>query len=411
MQFSRSTLLERGRSTYKTLGVLGPEHEFSVVDDELKPLPIVDRIIKDFRGRIVNFIEQPTFTFGKELQMHVMEVKPNKPFASPVEFEETMHDAVLSLTDSLRRKYAAHLLGTGMHPLLRLTDTGVWPHRHRQIYEEFDRIFNLQQHGWLNIQSFQLNLSYAGEKSAMLVHNLLAVVCAYVPAIAASSPIFEGELVSSVDNRLEFYMTNQQEVPSIVGDVIPEYVNSVDEYRKKIIRRYSLDLAKKGASRRILDKDWVNSRGAIFRFDRKAIEIRVMDEQECIRSDVALSCFIRALLRGLMENDEAVCIRHSILVKDFHATVKNGLEAKTQHPKGRTAREMCRYLLKVASKHSTGEERKYLQVVEKRIAQGNLAETIRRHVLKKAQKADMKEAITSVYSRLSKSLIDNEPYF
>jgi hypothetical protein len=60
-------------NTYKTLEVLGPEHEFSVVNEELKAMPIVDEILKDFHGRIVNFVKQPRFTFGKELQLHVLE--------------------------------------------------------------------------------------------------------------------------------------------------------------------------------------------------------------------------------------------------------------------------------------------------------------------------------------------------
>ena len=72
--------------------VLGPEHEFSIVDEQLKALPIVDKLIKDFHGRIVNFVEEPTFTFGKELQMHVMEIKPNEPFRSPRVFEGTMQE-------------------------------------------------------------------------------------------------------------------------------------------------------------------------------------------------------------------------------------------------------------------------------------------------------------------------------
>ena len=32
---------------------------------------------------------------------------------------------------------------------------------------------------------------------------------------------------------------------------------------------------------------------------KKFLRLRVMDEQECVRSDVALSCFVRAALRGL----------------------------------------------------------------------------------------------------------------
>jgi gamma-glutamyl:cysteine ligase YbdK (ATP-grasp superfamily) len=401
---------ERGTNTYKTLEVLGPEHEFSIVNEELKALPIVDKIIKNFRGRIVNFVELPHFTFGKELQLHVMEIKPNAPFRSPENFEETMQNAVLHLTGVLECKYRAHLLGTGMHPLLRLEETGVWPHRHRQIYQAYSRVFDLNRHGWLNIQSFQLNIPYSNEKSAVFLHNVLAEICAYLPAIAASSPIYEGKLGELADNRLHFYRLNQKEVPSIVGNVIQEYVSSFEQYQREIIEKYSLELANFGVDDCLLFKDWVNSRGAIFRFDRKAIEIRIMDEQECVKSDVALSCFIRALLRGLMM-EKAGLLSHEILVKDFNSVIKMGLNAKVTHPKWQTARQVCRHFLKIAWKNATEEEKKYLPIVEKRIELGSLSDILRDRVVRKAQKTDFREAVIDVYSRLIKSLMDNQPYF
>jgi gamma-glutamyl:cysteine ligase YbdK (ATP-grasp superfamily) len=381
-----------------------------LVNEELDALPIVDKIIKNFHGRVVNFVELPNFTFGKEIQLHVMEIKPNMPFRLPENFEETMHAAVLTLTDFIERRYGAHLLGAGMHPLLKLEQTGVWPHRHKKIYGAYSKVFNLNQHGWLNIQSFQLNIPYSSEKSAVFMHNMLAEICAYLPAISASSPIYEGKLGENVDNRLHFYILNQKEVPSITGDVIPEYVSSFKEYEKKIIGRYSLDLAKAHVDECLFCKDWVNSRGAVFRFDRKAIEIRVMDEQECVKSDVALSCFIRALLRGLMEG-KAEFLSHEILVKDFNSVMRMGLDAKVAHPNGQTARQVCQQFLKIAWKNATEEEKKYLPIIQKRLEHGNLSEIIRKKVQEKAQKTDFKEAVINVYSTLIKSLIGNQPYF
>lgn len=376
----------------------------------MKAQPIVDKIIKDFRGRIVNFVEQPNFTFGKEMQMHVMELKPNQPFKSPIEFEETMHNAVISLTEFLEHKYKLNLLGTGMHPTLRLDETGVWPHRHRKIYHFYGKVFNLKQHGWLNIQSFQLNLPYTNEKEAVQMHNALAEICAYIPAVSASSPIYEGKLGEYVDNRLHFYTLNQKEVPSVTGDVIPEYITSFKQYKTDIIGRYSSDLIKAGVNDCLPYKDWVNSRGAIFRFDRKAIEIRVMDEQECVKSDVALSCFIRATLKGIIKENSPLVPRET-LVKDFNSVVQDGLNAKVAHPFGQTARQVCKHLLKIAWENASEEEHKYLSLVEKRIEHGNLSETIREHVLRRAQKTGLEEAIISVYSKLIKSLVNNEPYF
>jgi gamma-glutamyl:cysteine ligase YbdK (ATP-grasp superfamily) len=370
----------------------------------------VDKIIKNLYGRVVNFVEQYRFTFGKELQLHVMEIKPNTPFRSPENFEETMHEAVLKLLDFLEDKYKAYLLGTGMHPLLKLEETGVWPHRHRKIYQAYSKIFNLNQHGWLNIQSFQLNIPYLDEEKAILIHNLLANICAYLPAISAASPIYEGRFRKYMDNRLHFYMTNQKEIPSVTGNVIPEYVFSFEQYRKEIIEKYSLDLAKAGAHECLLRKEWVNSRGVVLRFDRKAVEIRVMDEQECIKSDVALSCFIRALLRGLMR-EKAELLPQEILVKDFESVVKMGLRAEVLHPQGPTARQVCQHFLQIASENASKEERKYLPIIQRRIECGSLSEIIRERVQRRAQKTDFREAILDIYSKLLKSLRDNQPYF
>ncbi len=390
--------------------MLGPEHEYSIVGDGLKVMPIVDRIMKDFHGRVVNFVEMPAFTFGKELQLHVMEIKPNAPFRSPVVFEETMQQAVIIMNDFLQHTCRGNLLGTGMHPLLKLEETGVWPHRHRRIYDAYGKVFNLYRHGWLNIQSFQLNLPYANEKEGIQLHNLLASLCAYLPAVAASSPIYEGKFGEDADNRLRFYKENQREVPSVTGDVVPEYVKSFREYEEKVIDGYSDDLTDRGAGELLLGQEWVNSRGVIFRFDRRALEIRVMDEQECVRSDVALSCFVRAALRGLMmQGTESMS--HGSLARDYRSVVKYGLKAKVRHPRGSTAREVCLWLLKKALENATQEEAKYLPLVAKRIERGSLSALLRERVQAKAQKTDFTEAVISVYSQLVKSLIDNEPYF
>jgi gamma-glutamyl:cysteine ligase YbdK (ATP-grasp superfamily) len=406
----KNSFSESGASTYKTLEVLGPEHEFSIVNDALEALPIVDKIIKDFHGRVVNFVEQPGFTFGKELQLHVMEFKPNAPFKSPVEFEETMQKAILTIQDFLQREFHAHFLGTGMHPLLKLGGTGIWPHRHRQIYEAYSKIFNLRRHGWLNIQSFHLNLPYSNEESAILLNNTLANICPCLSAISASSPICEGRLGEEVDNRLYFYMQNQKEIPSVTGDVIPEYTSSFSQYKTNIIGKYSDDLSKAGADKLILDKEWVNSRGVIFRFDRRAIEIRIMDEQECIKSDVALSCFIRAVLRGLM-NQEPEFLPHTVLVQDLNAIMMNGLSASVHHPHGKTARRVCEYYYNIAVGNATADEKKYLPIIQRRIECGNLSEILRKRVEKKSHRTDLREAIIDTYSEVVKSLAKNQPYF
>ena len=379
------------------------------MDSELKPLPISDKIIKGYCGKTINFVELPTFTFGKELQMHVMELKANSPFRSPGEFEETMQNGVLTLSQIVQ-KHGAKLLGTGMHPLLNLEETAVWPHYHRRIYNEFAKIFDLNQHGWLNIQSFHLNLPYQKEQDGIQLHNLLANMCAYLPAITASSPIYEGKAGPDRDNRLQFYKVNQKEIPSITADVVPEYTTSFSRYKHDVIVQYSEDLAQAGAEKTILWREWINSRGVIFRFDRSALEVRVMDEQECIKSDVALSCFIRAALRGLAAKN-AELLPHDLLVHDFNAIIKEGLNAKVSNPNGKTAKQVCQAYFNLAKEYADADEKRYLWIVEKRLEKGSLSEVILDRVCRRAEKTSFLEAILDVYSTLIKCLSNNEPCF
>ncbi|MCJ7469035.1 glutamate-cysteine ligase family protein, partial [Candidatus Bathyarchaeota archaeon] len=222
---------------------------------------------------------------------------------------------------------------------------------------------------------------------------------------------YEDRVGENVDNRLRFYRENQLEIPSVTGDVVPDYVSSFSQYREKVIGRYSMELAAAGADKILLNKEWVNSRGVIFRFDRRALEIRVMDEQECVKSDVALSCFTRALLRGLMKEENTDLLPHDLLVNDFNMIVAGGLKATIQHPQGRTAKQVCQHYLRIASKNATGEEKKYLPIMEKRIERGNLSEIISEDVRRRSQKTELHEAIVDVYQRLMKSLINNQPHF
>ena len=357
----------------------------------------------------MNYVNLKSFTFGKELQSHVAEFKANMPFYSPETFEENMQKAVLEIADFIEKKHDAQLLGTGMHPLLRLEEVKIWSHRDRKIYETLSRIFNFYQHGWLNINAFQLNLSYGDEKKAIQLHNALTNILPYVPAISASSPVYESKISEYTDSRLHFYQINQKEIPSITGSIVPEYVNSFKEYRQITIGNYTEELQKVNAPKYLLNKEWLNSRGAIFRFDRKAIEIRIMDEQECIIADVALSCLIRASLRGMLSQKEPYLPR-DILIEDLNSIITDGLEAKVQHPKGPTARDVCRYYFRMAWENALVEEKKYLPIVGKRINEGSLSTLIRRDVLKKAQKTCLSEAILSIYLKLVEKLKKNEVY-
>lgn len=364
--------------------MLGPEHEFSINNDFFEPQPIADKLIKKIRGRVANEAKLKSAIVGKELQKHVIELKPRRPFESLVEFEEKMQaglEELLSYLDGYK------LLGLGMHPLLDLKNALVWDHRDRKIYEAYDRLFNIRQHGWLNIQSFQLNFSYKNEKEAIEIHNKLRILIPFLVAVTASSPICEGRSLF-VDSRLYFYRINQINIPIICNDVIPEKIRSFGEY-KAILEKIYDELRSMGAE--ILCAEWVNSRGVILRFTRKCIEVKVMDEQECIKSDVAIAAFISSVLRTELKELSEVELR---------AKLDSAMENGTKNLKPE-----LRELMRKAYENADQEERKYLRIVEHRIEKGSLGERILENL-----KEFTREEIIKVCEKLSKCLEKNKVF-
>ena len=136
------------------------------------------------------------------------------------------------LTQGIRKFYQIfpgqyHLLGLGMHPTLTPGRTAVWDHDEGEYYEAYDRLFNIRQHGWLNIQALQVNLSYAGEKDLLMQYNRIRTLLPYLIALTASSPMVEGRLTGKMDNRLIYYRENQKEIPQICNGIIPARIRSV----------------------------------------------------------------------------------------------------------------------------------------------------------------------------------------
>lgn len=366
-----------------TIRMIGPEHEFMIVDEDLKPLPINDLIIKKIRGRVANEAKLSKVSVGKELQKHVLELKPQKPFSNLSEFEEVMFEGLQELISYLDCK----LLGTGMHPFLKPEEAEVWDHRDRAIYEAYDRLFNIKQHGFVNIQSFQLNIRYRNEEQAVELHNKIASILPHVAALAASSPICEGKPLY-MSSRLYFYRINQKNLPLICNEIIPERISSIDEY-KNILKKMYDELRKKDAE--VLCSEWVNSRGVIFRFTRKCLEIKVMDEQECIKGDVALASFIKSLIKSDLGDFE----REEVL-KKMDVAIESGTSA---------LKDELEKLYKIALENADDDEKNYLKIIKDKIEDGSLAERI----IKKLRDFS-REEILKIYLKLSDRLEKNKVF-
>ena len=92
-------------------------------------------------------------------------------------------------------------------------------------------------------------------------------------------------------------------VTSFAGEVVPEPLVSRGEYEERVYAPIRRDLERIDPAG-ILQPEWSNARGAIARFDRGAIEIRLIDPQECPRMDLAVAALVVAAIRLLVEQGQ-----------------------------------------------------------------------------------------------------------
>jgi glutamate---cysteine ligase / carboxylate-amine ligase len=280
----------------------GIEIEYMIVDREtLSVLPVADKVLAAAAGQTeAADVDMGELVWSNELVNHVLELKCNGP-APTLSGLSAIFAAHVGKANTILEQFGGRLMPTGVHPLMDpASETVLWPHEHGEIYRTFDRIFDCKGHGWSNLQSMHINLPFRGDDEFGRLHAAIRALLPIMPALAASSPILGGRSTGFLDARMEQYARNAVRVPSVMGAVIPEAVFSEQEYRDRILAPMYRDIAHLDPEG-VLQNEFLNARGAIARFDRATIEIRVLDTQECPGADLALAGVVVAALKGLVE--------------------------------------------------------------------------------------------------------------
>ena len=290
---------------YHLLERVGIEIEYMIVDTQtLTVKPIADRLIRDSTSSrtFVSDAERGPITWSNELVAHVIEMKTTDP-VSPHDIPTLAHVFAKNVRDAnkLLTPLRACLLPTAMHPWMNPeTETKLWPHEGAEIYATFDRLFNCRRHGWANLQSMHLNISFSGDEEFARLHAAVRLLLPILPALAASSPIMDRQLTGKLDNRLEVYRTNSSATTTFAGRIIPEPVFGEAEYQETILQPIAAEIQQLGAED-VLEPEFTNSRGAIARFKRGSLEIRLLDTQECPSADLAVGETVVKVLRAILD--------------------------------------------------------------------------------------------------------------
>lgn len=313
----------------------GVEIEYMIVDAEgLDVRPVADRLMESVAGVPVSELEFDGLAWSNELALHVLEMKTNGPAPG-------LHGLAGEFQAGVRRAQEfleplrCRLLPGGAHPWMDpTTETRLWPHEYNEVYRTFDRIFSCRGHGWSNVQSSHLNFAFRDDREFALLHAALRVALPLFPALAASSPFLDGRFTGSLDARMVAYRENSRRVPSVAARVVPEPVRDMRQYEDRILRRIYADLGSLDPEG-ILRHEWVNARGAIPRFQRGTIEVRVLDTQECPAMDLAVMAAVDQLVRRLVAAAEGTpaalnAISTPLLADILDATIRQGERARIE---------------------------------------------------------------------------------
>ncbi|MBL1218121.1 MAG: glutamate--cysteine ligase [Planctomycetes bacterium] len=282
---------------------VGVELEYMIVDaDTLNVCPIADELIKAIAGTYQSEAEPDgphgTISWSNELALHVIELKTTRPVPSVTSLAHEFHRHLRLMSDILRA-FNARLMPAAMHPWMNPdTDLTLWPHDYSPVYHAYDRIFSCRGHGWANLQSTHVNLPFSNDDEFGRLHAAIRLVLPILPALTASSPIADGAPTGFADTRIQAYRQNADRIPSIVGRIIPEQAFTRADYERDILNPMYRDIAPQDPDR-ILQYEWLNSRGCIARFDRGSIEIRLIDIQECPAADIAVVDLLMLLVHSL----------------------------------------------------------------------------------------------------------------
>ncbi len=279
---------------------IGIELEYMLVDrDRLDVLPVADQVLAAAAGEITGDVEFEDISWSNELVLHVIELKTTGP-ARNLAAQAAAFQHHLGRIRELAKPLDGRLMGGAMHPWMDPhRQTRLWPHGYSAVYEAFNRIFDCRGHGWSNLQSLHINLPFNDDAEFGRLHAAIRLLLPLLPALAASSPIVEGKRTGIMDNRLASYASNCARVPRVSGQVIPEPVFDVAAYHDTILEPIYADLRPLDPEG-LLVYEWVNARGAIARFDRNTIEIRVIDMQECPAADLAIVAAVVTVLKLLV---------------------------------------------------------------------------------------------------------------
>lgn len=403
-------------SSYKLFEVFGIELEYMIVDQKtLNVQSIADEVIKSVTGAYSNDVENSDIDWSNELVSHVIELKNNKPTPSLTGVDQKFSSEVTRLNQALEN-FGCKLMPGAVHPWMNPeTETKIWQRENNEIYNTYHKLFGCHKHGWANLQSMHINISFSGDKDFNQLHTAVRTILALVPGLCSSSPVIDGQISPYKSARLNQYLQNQKKIPSIMGLGIPEACQSQKEYQERVLQPMYKDISPLDSEGN-LQEEWLNSRGAIPKFERGCIEIRLADLQECPQVDLAMAWFWTTLVKQMVDGrfadgEKMRALSTEALRQILDRTVQSAEDAIIDNQEflglfglnsSMSAKDLLQFFLNGMSPDPA--QQYYAQMVQRVLNQGTLSTRI----LKALDDDSTHTRLSEVYNRLCQCLAKGE---
>ncbi len=406
---------------YSAYEVVGLELEYSLVDRDLNVVHLAPDVLAGLAGRPCSDVVLGRVGISNEIMEHVIEIKNQVPHGSLARAEADLVEGVRRVALLLDQRHRARMLPGGMHPWFRPEGARTWRRSNRRIYDTYTRLFNVQTHGWANVQAVHVNLPLGSPEEATAMMNAARLLVPYLPALAASSPLVEGEMTGRVDNRVAWLLEHQARIPESMARLVPEPLRAYGDYKKNVLAPMYAAVDRLPDAE-ALRAEFLNARGAVFKASRASMELRILDVQECVAMDMAIACFVRRALRDLAQDLSSLApADQGLLERDLLAVATGGSRARVMAPHlplaaqraadgGLSAQQVLAWHLERVS-HRAKDERAYLDRVADVVAQGSLSERILARLTPLADdESGFTEAARGIYIELADCLVDNRPW-
>ncbi len=300
--------------------------------------PRVDQLLARANGGPVGEHRDGSIEWSGSLAAHVLEIRTPEFVGELSELTGAM-DSTIHRLNAHCKELGAALLPVAMHPWMNPgREAELWGHDLAPVYRAFDRLFDCRRHGWANVQGVRLGFAFEGPLEFGRLLRAVRAVLPWIPALAAASPFEEGRATGIADKRLVHARHRADRIPELVGEVIPEPVYDQAAYREEILQPIARHLAELDSEGALFDREWINGRGAIARFDRSTIQIGLIDAQESGMACLAISDAVASAVKILLEERFATlpdigALPRAELVAQLGACVGRAELAPILHPR------------------------------------------------------------------------------